>query len=30
MKCFECDDGIVRDIGYVIMRTLFPMDGGKL
>ncbi len=30
MKCFECDDSIVRDIGYVIMRTLFPMDGGKL
>lgn len=23
MKCFECDDGVIRNVSYVIMQALF-------
>lgn len=29
MKCFECDDGVIRNVGYVIMQSLFTYWKGR-
>lgn len=29
MKCFECEDGKIRSIGYVIMQACFIYERGK-
>lgn len=29
MKCFECDDGVIRNVSYVIMQALFSYWKGR-